>query len=241
LAVIVGFLNPHEKAIFTTSWTSTTPETRASPTFQLLMLSSSLISLVGAGFLSLFHCVIADDAGWARGYRAGSKLFKNFVLLDLLSSLIKVVFNLYVFNNYSEEWWTHYTEGGVEYVYVGLCIGLAAVAFFFLACSTFLLETYHDLGTDESFAHTNVVFAMVAFITHMISVFSPSTTEGLASIAALLTFTSTTVWAMNFELQVNDISPSMIETELTNSIEQEMVQYSQAYARGTAGDQYAAV
>merc|ERR1711936_615077 len=73
------------------------------PFFRFTRLVSSLTGLFGAICLCLFSFTISDDAGWARGFSAGSKLFRTGALFDLLGSILNSVFSLYMFNQYSED------------------------------------------------------------------------------------------------------------------------------------------
>merc|ERR1711977_50436 len=100
--------------------------------------------------MGVFQYCLADDAAWARGYRAGSKVLSAAVLLDCISQSMQFAAFLWIYKNYSDQWWDqNYSQGGVEWLFLGGARILSGMAMKTYGGAIFLLEAYHDEGTNE--------------------------------------------------------------------------------------------
>eukprot|EP01069_Polyplicarium_translucidae_P004526 Polyplicarium_translucidae@DN259_c0_g1_i1.p1 len=160
--------------IFTYDLHYTNESMRSNTVFRAALAFLSFCYMTGSARLLAFQLTLADDAVWARGYRAGSKLFGIASLLDLVSSTMQFVFYLYMANNYDKTWWAHFTSGGYEWTFVAFARVLHAVAFCMFADATFCLEVYHDDGAGGlhailnsfAFAAAGIAEIAVLFLAH---------------------------------------------------------------------------
>lgn len=134
---------------FTYDLVFTTEDQRALPGFRFWLEIASGVQLVGALYVLCFQAVLADDASWARGYRAGAKLLGNAAFFDVLSRTIQFIIYAYMNAHYDKVWWKQFSSGGAEWLVSALARLLHAFALFYYATALFLLEIYHDNGTND--------------------------------------------------------------------------------------------
>lgn len=134
---------------FTYDLKDTTEEQRGMTGFRCSLVVFCGIHLCGALYLLLFQTLLADDASWARGYRAGSKMLGNAAFLDLVSSTLQFMIFVYMDTHYDEPWWYQFTSGGVEWLIYALARLLQSFSLLFYASGLFLVEVYHDNGTND--------------------------------------------------------------------------------------------
>lgn len=135
--------------LFTYDLEDTTEEQRGTAGFRSCLEIFSALNLVGALYLLFFQTLLADDASWSRGYRAGSKHLGNAAFLDLISSTLQFIIYVYMDAHYDKVWWNQFSSGGVEWLVYALARLLNAFALLYYASGLFLLEVYHDNGTND--------------------------------------------------------------------------------------------
>jgi len=197
---------------------------RSHDTFRCLIAVFSLIYLIGSCSLLLFQALMADDTAWARGYRAGSKIFRMAVFFDVISSVMQFIFFLYVAKFYSNKWYSHFEAGGSECVFLAYIRIMHAMCFILYGTSTYLLEVYHDEGAGDLHAYINCSFFFVAAIAEFSLIFFKLHSTSTALIWAALFVV--TAWCYFFEPEVNHASPLLDETELTNDVEQQVEKFT---------------
>ncbi|KAF8822639.1 glideosome-associated protein with multiple-membrane spans GAPM3 [Cardiosporidium cionae] len=175
------------------------------------------LNLDGALLVLCFQGVLADDTCWARGYRAGSKILKFATFLDVLSSLLQLIFYLYVAKFYSARWFQHFEDGGSEWVFFAFIRILHSFSLIMYAAATYLLEVYHDEGAGDLHAYINSCLVASAGLIEFIVIFLKYSSISTAFI--WLALLAVTIWCYFFEPEVNLVSPALFETELTNDVE----------------------
>ncbi|XP_058515537.1 uncharacterized protein LOC131478935, partial [Ochotona princeps] len=200
------------------------PEARSSSAFQVIMAMMAGIYMVGASYLVCFQAVLADDACWARGYRAGSKILRLATFMDLLSSTMQFIFYLYISKFYSAKWYTHFLEGGSERIFFSYIRCMHALACLLFACAYYLLEVYHDEGAGDLHAYINAsLFGLAGAVEFSVLFVGMS---GVAAVFIWVALAALTAWACFFEPEVNEASPALYETELTNDVEQQVEKFA---------------
>lgn len=190
---------------------------------------------------------------WARGYRAGSKILRLATFMDLLCSVMQFIFYLYIAKFYQPKWYAQFEEGGPERLFFSYIRCMHAVCLLLYAAATYLLEVYHDEGAGDLHAYLNsTLFGFAGLIgksqTHccvIVPVVHLSTStcfrfavhfseftvmflplSGLSTLAIWFALLAATVWAFFFEPEVNNVSPALHETELTNDVEQQVEKFA---------------
>lgn len=148
--------------LFTYDLAETTEEQRTSPGFRRCLELFSFLYLAGALYLLFFQTLLADDASWTRGYRAGSKMLGNAAFLDVVSSTLQFIMYAYMDNNYDKIWWNQFCSGGVEWLFHALARLIQAFSLLYYASGLFLLEIYHDNGTNDWHSVLNCFLFTVA-------------------------------------------------------------------------------
>lgn len=176
--------------------------------------------MLGSFYIMAFQIFLADDCCWARGFRAGSKILRLASFLDVLSSLFQFMFYFYISKFYTDKWYVHFMEGGSEWVFFTFTRMIHAIAFILYAGSTYLLEVYHDEGAGDLHAYINGSIFFFAGLAEIICIFLRW--NSVSTLLIWVALVCVTVWAYFFEPEVNDASPALYETELTNDVEQQV-------------------
>jgi len=212
------------QTIFTYDLYWTTEEMRENYLFRLWAAIFTGLYTCGAIYLMCFQALAADDACWARGYRAGSKLLATATFLDVLSGVASFVFFLHFTSHYDKPWWNHFTQGGAEWTFMAFGRLVHGTALLFYALAFLLLELYHDEGTNDWHGCLNFFLFGSAGIAEIVVLFL---SHGVAGIVLLwIALVSGLTWAMAFEQEVNETSPQLNETELTNDVEQQVEKFA---------------
>lgn len=212
--------------IFTYDLIFTTEEQRDTPGFRLWLEIASGIQLIGALYILCFQAVLADDASWARGYRAGAKLLGNAAFFDVLARTVQFIIYAYMDAHYDKVWWKQFSSGGAEWLVSALARLLHAFSLFYYASALFLLEVYHDNGTNDWHGILNCFLFTVAGIAEIVVL--AVTRSAVAVVLSWVALVSALVWAMAFEQEVNACAPLLNEPELTNEIEARVEKYARA-------------
>ncbi|KAL8437818.1 hypothetical protein ACSSS7_000699 [Eimeria intestinalis] len=197
---------------------------RSSEGFHTALAFFSGLYMLGATYLVCFQALAADDACWARGYRAGSKILRLATFLDLLSSIMQFIFFLYIAKFYKPKWYMHFQEGGPECLFFSYIRCLHAVCLSLYAAATYLLEVYHDEGAGDLHAYINSALFGFASLLEFCVLFIPI--GGASSLSIWLALLAASTWAIFFEPEVNNVSPALHETELTNDVEQQVEKFA---------------
>ncbi|OII76100.1 hypothetical protein cand_006890 [Cryptosporidium andersoni] len=184
------------------------------------------LGLVGAGKLMVFQILLADDTCFARGYVTGSKIIKVASLLDLVGKMICFVFTLQLGGTSENaiEFNTAVAQGGVEINFLTFGQVLSGIAFISYGFGFLLLELFQDEGVGNVYGYINFssfVSAGIAILIYAIS-FKTSGANFIALVALMGAF----IWASFFEPAVNEFSPSLGETELTNDVETQVEKFT---------------
>lgn len=210
--------------IFSYDLSTMDEEERANDTFRVFIAIFSLFYLLGSFYILLFQALMSDDAAWARGFRAGSKILRLAAFFDVISSVMQFIFFLYVAKFYSAKWYDHFNAGGSECVFLAYIRCMHAICFVLYGISTYLLEVYHDEGAGDLHAYINCAFLLTAGIFEFSLIFFQisSTASGLIWASLFVV----TTWCYFFEPEVNHASPLLDETELTNDVEQQVEKFT---------------
>ena len=212
--------------IFTYDLAFSSEEQRQTPGFRFWLQISTGIQLLGALYILFFQALLADDASWARGYRAGTKLLGNAAFFDVLSRTVQFIIYAYMNAHYGPVWWKQFSNGGAEWLVAALARLLYVFALFYYASSLFLLEVYHDNGTNDWHGLLNCFLFTAAAVTEIIGLAVPR--SAISVIISWIALVSALVWAIAFEQEVNACTPLLNEPELTNEIEARVEKYARA-------------
>ncbi|XP_053991418.1 uncharacterized protein LOC128883263 [Hylaeus volcanicus] len=212
--------------IFTYDLVFTSEEQRQLSGFRFWLQIGSGVQLLGSLYILFFHALLADDASWARGYRAGAKLLGNAAFFDVLSRTIQFIIYAYMNNHYGPIWWKQFSMGGAEWLVSALARLLYVFALFYYATSLFLLEIYHDNGTNDWHGLLNCFLFTVAGVSEIVALSIPR--NAVSVIISWIALVSALVWSIAFEQEVNACTPLLNEPELTNEIEARVEKYARA-------------
>ncbi|CDJ60918.1 hypothetical protein, conserved [Eimeria maxima] len=190
--------------------------------------------MLGAAYLVCFQAIAADDACWARGYRSGSKVLRLATFLDLLSSVMQFIFFLYIAKFYKPKWYLQFKEGGPECLFFSYIRCLHAVCLALYGAATYLLEVYHDEGAGDLHAYINSALFGLASLVEFCVLFVP--VGGASALTIWLALLAAAIWAVFFEPEVNNVSPALHETELTNDVEQQVEKFARLSPYYPSGD-----
>lgn len=242
--LIVAYYMYEGRGLFTYDLKETSEAQRDTQGFRCSLACFQLIQSLGALYLLFFQTLLADDASWSRGYRAGSKMLSNAAFLDVASSTLQFIIYVYMDTHYDKVWWNHFTSGGTEWLISTLARLLNAFSLLYYASGLFLLEVYHDNGTNDwhgvlnafiftvagiagkLFSHKSVLSRARIFFSEILVL---AYVEGsIAIILQWIALVSALVWAMAFEQEVNASQPLLNEPELTNEIESQVEKFARA-------------
>ncbi|KAL8448452.1 hypothetical protein Emed_003786 [Eimeria media] len=115
-------------------------------------------------------------------------------------------------------------EGGPECLFFSYIRCLHAVCLSLYAAATYLLEVYHDEGAGDLHAYINSALFGFASLLEFCVLFVPI--GGASSLSIWLALLAASTWAVFFEPEVNNVSPALHETELTNDVEQQVEKFA---------------
>ncbi|EZG67240.1 putative transmembrane protein [Gregarina niphandrodes] len=202
----------------------TTEEMRNNETYRLALLGFNILYFLGSILLTAFQAGLADDAAWSRGYRAGSKLLSYASFFDVVASTMQLAWALNFSSYYTDAMWTHFRDGNLDWVFCNGARVIRALAYVGYGLSFFLLEVYHDEGTNDWHGGANLIFYLLAGISEMsvILLADPAFSTAVSFVALM----SALLWAVAFEEEVNASSPALNESELCNELEKQMDRFA---------------
>jgi len=207
------------RKIFSFNLAYTTENMRNSNSHNALNILFQTINMVSAIWICIHWQCLSDDAAWARGFRAGSKILGSAATLDTISQSAQLAAFVWLFQNYSDNWWDHnYSMGGVEWYFLGGARAISAAANLLYGLSFFLLEVYHDDGTNEWHACLNLCLYAIAGL-------HEASGCGWSTISLSIAHISAFLWALPFEEELNECS-GLHESELVNQVEEETNKYA---------------
>lgn len=135
---------------------------KVSSTFHLTISILMALYLLGTLYIAMFQVFVADNSKWCRGFRAGSKLLSAAVTLDLLSSILRLVQYLYAYFYMSMRWWARYQQTKSDWTLLHFGSIVHSFALFIYGAAFFYMEAYHDEGTYEELAWSNLTLFKLA-------------------------------------------------------------------------------
>lgn len=224
LALNFVYYSYNGRGVFSFDLSGLPEQTKLDPNFRFYTAAASMVYMLGSLCLVFFQVLLADDTCWARGYRSGSKILRLATFLDTVSSTLQFIFYLYVAKFYSQRWYHHLKEGGSELVFLVFTRNIHACACLLYGVASYLLEVYHDEGAGDLHAYLNgVLFVATGFSEMAVLLFR---VNGVYTPFLLLSLAAVTLWAFYFEPEVNFVSPTLQETELTNDVEQQVEKFT---------------
>jgi len=197
-------------------------EVVANEKFQILLSVAQSFLLVATLYGECYQACLSDDAGWARGFRGGSKLISVAVTIDCISQTLQLASYSNLYLKFDRYWFdTDYSVAGFVWSTnhgARVLHGMALVIYGFGYC---LLELFHDIGTDSYMGFIILInsalsgiFEAVFFVPRRIVFF-------YQFIVSIIIF----VWACKFEVESTAVAP-MNETELVNIADKEVDQFA---------------
>eukprot|EP01054_Gregarina_sp_Poly1_P009816 Gregarina_sp_Poly_1__9815@NODE_629_length_7064_cov_625_434043_g482_i0_p3_GENE_NODE_629_length_7064_cov_625_434043_g482_i0NODE_629_length_7064_cov_625_434043_g482_i0_p3_ORF_typecomplete_len293_score21_69DUF3273/PF11677_8/1e59SdpI/PF13630_6/2_2e03SdpI/PF13630_6/0_2SdpI/PF13630_6/20DKCLD/PF08068_12/2_3e02DKCLD/PF08068_12/2_7ECFribofla_trS/PF07155_12/68ECFribofla_trS/PF07155_12/1_1_NODE_629_length_7064_cov_625_434043_g482_i054936371 len=202
----------------------TTAEMRSNDNYRLTLVIFTILYLIGAIYIAAFQTTLADDSAWARGYRAGSKFMAHGAIFDTISAVMCTAGALNFYKSYTDSYWTHFREGNLDWIFGAGARVLHGIAWLLYAQGYVLLEIYHDEGTNDWHGILNWFLFMIGGIIEISVLFLADPAVGIAF--AWVAVLSALVWAMAFEQELSETSPTMNESELCNELEREVEKFT---------------
>lgn len=227
LSLIIFLLNHVAyggKGIFTWDLNNTDAEMRGTSRFRSIVTFASALYFLGAIFIGFFQYSLADDAAWSRGYRAGSKLLSYASFLDISSSAMYLAWACNFCTNYTDNYWHYFITGSIDWLFFGSSRVIQGFSLILMGCALFLLEVYHDTGTNDWHAPLNLFLFTICGFTDIVSLLLP--VPQIHFIIYIGSILSALVWAIAFEEEVNSVSPLYHESELCNELEKEVNEFT---------------
>lgn len=181
---------------------------------------------LGTFFLLSFSSLLADDCAWSRGYRAGSKCLGYAVLFDMIAATLQTGSMLNFYLNYNEAWWTHYRDGSLDWIFGASARTIHAIGFALYGIAFFLLEVYHDEGTNDWHGTLNLFIFCFAAATEFLVLACGDPSVGI--VVGFVALLSALFWSMAFEEEVNASTPKLSQSELCNELEEDVDRYISA-------------
>lgn len=175
--------------------------------FHLTISALMGLYLLGTLYIAMFQVFVTDNSKAVRGFRAGSKILSAAVTLDLLSSMLRLVQYLYAYFYMSMKWWTRYQQTKADWIFFQFGSFTNSFALTMYGAALFYLEAYHDEGTSEEIAWTNLILFFLAGLAELLMVFTGY--GALFSLFLLAAIVSGTIWAFSFEALLDKWSPSL--------------------------------
>ncbi|CAD49269.1 hypothetical protein PFAG_00810 [Plasmodium falciparum Santa Lucia] len=189
---------------------------KVSSTFHLTISILMALYLLGTLYIAMFQVFVADNSKWCRGFRAGSKLLSAAVTLDLLSSILRLVQYLYAYFYMSMRWWARYQQTKSDWTLLHFGSIVHSFALFIYGAAFFYMEAYHDEGTYEELAWSNLTLFKLAGLAELIMVFSGF--GAFFSILLLGAIVCATVWAFSFEPLLEKWSPELHSRDINADV-----------------------
>lgn len=211
---------------------------KVSSSFHLTISVLMAIYLLGTLYIAMFQVFVADNSKWCRGFRAGSKLLSAAVTLDILSSILRLVQYLYAYFYMSMRWWARYQQTKSDWTLLHFGSIVHSFALFIYGAAFFYMEAYHDEGTYEELAWSNLTLFKLAGLAELLMVFSGF--GAFFSILLLGAITCATIWAFSFEPLLEKWSPELHSRDLNSDVLPEMKHGDEgnAYNEETNYEQY---
>lgn len=189
---------------------------KVSSAFHLIISILMAIYLLGTLYIAMFQVFVADNSKWCRGFRAGSKLLSAAVTLDLLSSILRLVQYLYAYFYMSMRWWARYQQTKSDWTLLHFGSIVHSFALFIYGAAFFYMEAYHDEGTYEELAWSNLTLFKLAGLAELLMVFSGF--GAFFSILLLGAVISATIWAFSFEPLLEKWSPELHSRDINADV-----------------------
>lgn len=189
---------------------------KVSSAFHLTISILMAIYLLGTLYIAMFQVFVADNSKWCRGFRAGSKLLSAAVTLDLLSSILRLVQYLYAYFYMSMRWWARYQQTKSDWTLLHFGSIVNSFALFIYGAAFFYMEAYHDEGTYEELAWSNLTLFKMAGLAELLMVFS-----GFGAFFSILLLGATisgTIWAFSFEPLLEKWSPELHNRDINADV-----------------------
>ncbi|BAM39256.1 conserved hypothetical protein [Theileria orientalis strain Shintoku] len=180
---------------------------KVSKPFHLTVSALMGLYLLGTLYIAMFQVFVTDNSKSVRGFRAGSKILSAAVTLDLLSNMLRLVEYLYAYFYMSMKWWTKYQQTKSDWIFFQFGSFTNSFALVMYGAALFYLEAYHDEGTSEEVAWTNLSLFFLAGLAELLMVFTGY--GALFSLFLLLANFSGTLWAFSFEPLLGKWAPSL--------------------------------
>ncbi|EAN33999.1 hypothetical protein TpMuguga_01g00761 [Theileria parva strain Muguga] len=180
---------------------------KVSKPFHLTVSTLMALYLLGTLYIAMFQVFVADNSKSVRGFRAGSKILSAAVTLDLVSNMLRLVQYVYSYFFMSMKWWTRYQQTKADWIFFQFGSFSNSFALVMYGAAFFYLEAYHDEGTSEEVAWTNLTLFSLAGLAELFMVFTGY--GALFSLFLLLANFSGTLWAFSFEPLLDKWSPSL--------------------------------
>ncbi|ORM39338.1 uncharacterized protein BXIN_2941 [Babesia sp. Xinjiang] len=197
--------------------------------FHLTVSSLQALYLLGTFYVAMFQVFVSDNSKAVRGFRAGSKILSAAVTLDLISSMLRLVQYIYAYFYMSMKWWTRYQQTKADWIFFQFGSFTNSFALVMYGAAFFYLEAYHDEGTSEDVAWTNLVLFCLAGLTELLMVFTGY--GALFSLFLLAAILSATVWSFSFEPLLEKWSPSLHSRDVNADFAEDV--YEQGYQQAS--------
>ncbi|GFE54264.1 conserved hypothetical multi-pas transmembrane [Babesia ovis] len=197
--------------------------------FHLTVSSLQAIYLLGTFYVAMFQVFVSDNSKAVRGFRAGSKILSAAVTLDMISSMLRLVQYIYAYFYMSMKWWTRYQQTKADWIFFQFGSFTNSFALVMYGAAFFYLEAYHDEGTSEEVAWTNLVLFCLAGLTELLMVFTGY--GALFSLFLLAAIMSATVWSFSFEPLLEKWSPSLHSRDVNADFAEDA--YEQGYEQAS--------
>ncbi|KAF8822760.1 multi-pass transmembrane protein [Cardiosporidium cionae] len=189
---------------------------RISSAFHLIVSILMAIYLLGVLYIGFFQVFVADNSKWSRGFRAGSKSLSAAVALDLISSSLRFIQYLYAYFFMEIKWWARYQQTKAEWALFQFGSILNVVALLLYGAALFYMEAYHDEGTHEETAWTNLLLFSLAGFAELLMIFSGY--GAFFSLFLLGAVISAAVWSYSFEPLIEKWSPSLHSRDINSDV-----------------------
>ncbi|KAF8819227.1 multi-pass transmembrane protein [Cardiosporidium cionae] len=189
---------------------------RISSAFHLIVSILMAIYLLGILYIGFFQVFVADNSKWSRGFRTGSKSLSAAVTLDLISSSLRFIQFLYAYFFMEIKWWARYQQTKAEWALFQFGSILNVVALLLYGAALFYMEAYHDEGTYEETAWTNLILFTLAGLTELLMIFSGY--GAFFSLFLLGAVISAAMWSYSFEPLIEKWSPSLHSRDINADV-----------------------
>eukprot|EP00921_Rhytidocystis_pertsovi_P017336 GHVQ01027261.1.p1 GENE.GHVQ01027261.1~~GHVQ01027261.1.p1 ORF type:complete len:348 (+),score=53.77 GHVQ01027261.1:1-1044(+) len=180
---------------------------RVSSAFHLIVSILCTVYLMGTFYIALFQIFVADNSKWSRGFRIGSKLLSSAVMLDIISTSLRLIQYLYAYFYMGMKWWSKFNQSKADFSLFQFGNVINSFALLLYGLAWFYLEAYHDQGTYMQFAWWNLGLFAAAAVGELLMVFTGF--GAFFSVVLLMAMVSATMWATSFEPMVQSCQPQL--------------------------------